>query len=248
MLLVPILVLSGTAAAVAAPLGLVSVAAASIAAGAVHLDERTTNHRIGVVVEIAASTGAITGVLLAGGFSDATLTRLLAVAAIAAALLGASRKGMRNLPSPDLDEDDIGETPGKLAGAYRVAGGRIVPYEANRLGRGLALMSVAGLVAGLSGTGGGFLKTPALSEVMHVPVKVAASTVTFTAGITAASGLLVFAAQGRLDVRPAAAVVVGSLLGGQLGAHAQSRLSPPVVRRFLSVVLGIIGTVLLVRG
>lgn len=46
LLLVPLLVITGTPASQAAPLGLVSVAAGSIAAGGFQLLDRTVNHRL----------------------------------------------------------------------------------------------------------------------------------------------------------------------------------------------------------
>jgi len=77
---------------------------------------------------------------------------------------------------------------------------------------------------------------------------VAAATTTFTIGITSATGLIVFALLGRLDLHACAAVCAGSLVGGQAGAMVQSKLSPPQVRRFLSVLLLIVGVILLVRS
>ena len=68
---------------------------------------------------------------------------------------------------------------------------------------------------------------------MHVPVRVAAATTSFTIGLTAATGLVVMTVQGRLDLHECAAVTVGSMLGGRVGALLQPRLSPPQVRRFL---------------
>ena len=247
VLLVPALVLTGTPVAEAAPLGLVSVAAGSLAAGAGHLADRVVHHRLGVATEIVASAGAVTGALVADQFGDASLTRMLAVVAIVAAFAGGSRTGLRNLPDPTLESDAVGERVGTLSGAYALGDG-VVPYEAKRLPLGLALMGVAGLVSGISGTSGGFIKTPAQSEVMHVPVKVAAATTTFTVGITAAAGLLVMAVQGRIDVHDAATVIAAAVVGGRVGAELQRRLSPVTTRRVLSALLLAVGVVLLVTG
>lgn len=247
VLLVPALVVTGTPASEAAPLGLVSVAAGSLAAGATHLADRTVHHRLGVTTEVAASAGAIVGALAADAVGDAALTRCLAVVAIVAAAAGAGRRGMRNQPDPGLGPDDVGERRGTLAGAYAF-GDHVVPYQARRLPVGLALMGVAGVIAGMAGASGGFVKTPATSEVMHVPVRVAAATTTFTVGITAAAGLLVMAAQGRVDVHDAAAVVAAAVIGGRVGAELQGSLSPVLTRRVLSVLLVAVGTVLLVTG
>jgi uncharacterized membrane protein YfcA len=84
-----------------------------------------------------------------------------------------------------------------------------------------------------------------MRELMGIPVKVAAATTTFSVGITAAASLLVFAVQGRIQVHDAAAVAIGGLLGGVVGARVQDRLSPVIVRRFLGVVLILVAIVLL---
>ena len=136
---------------------------------------------------------------------------------------------------------------GALAGAYPLGDG-VVPYRVDRLAGGLGFMGLAGFIAGTAGASGGFIKTPATSELMHVPLKVAAATTTFTIGVTSSAALLVFALQGRIDVEASALVIVGSLVGGQLGATLQSSLSPTVIRRVLSVLLAVVAVVLVVRA
>lgn len=247
VLLVPILVLSGMTVPEAAPLGLISVAALSIAAAPTHLQYRVVNHRLGLTTEVAASSGAVVGALVAGLLPDQLLVYVLAGTALAAALAGGQRTGLRNLPDPELDSDSIGERVGRLGGAYPL-GAEVVPYEVKRLRVGLGFMSLAGLVAGTAGVSGGFIKTPATSELMHVPTKVAAATTTFTIGITAAAALAVFAVQGRIDTRAAAAVIVGALAGSVVGARLQARLEPARVRAGLSVVLVLVAVVMAVSG
>jgi len=246
VLLVPILTLTGTDASAAATLGLVSVAAGSVATATVQLRERTVNHRIGVSTEIAASSGAVAGALLSTEVSDTFLTVMLGLVAIAAAVLGGRRKGIRNKPDPSLTAADIGEHVGALSGAYDLNGG-VVPYRAHRLQIGLGLMAISGLVAGLAGASGGFIKTPAQSEVMKVPVKVAAATTSFTIGITSAAALVVHASQERINPIASAGVVCGAMVGAAFGARMQSHFSPVGIRRFLSAVLLGVGVILLVR-
>lgn len=248
VLLVPLLVLTGTPASEAAPLGLLSVAAGSVAAAGPLLAERTVNHRLGVTTEIVATTGAVGGALAAGVLSDRALTLVLAAVAAAAAVAGGRRKGMRNRPDPSLGPADVGERVGSLAGAYPFSSTQVVPYQVRRLPVGLGFMGVAGLIAGLAGVSGGFVKTAATSEVMSVPVKVAAATTSFTIGITASAGLTVMAVQGRIRIDQAVAVIVGSIVGGQIGARAQTRLHPVAVRRVLTVLLLVVAVVLVVGG
>lgn len=247
VLLVPILVVAGVPASEAAPLGLLTVAAGSISAGPRQLRERTVNHRLGVATELMASTGAVGGALLSGAVSDEVLTYLLAAVALAAALAGGARKGLRNRPDPRCVTSDVGERVGGLAGAYPLDRG-IVPYRVTRLPSGLGFMGLAGFIAGTAGASGGFIKTPATTELMHVPMKVAAATTTFTVGITSSSALVVFALQGRIDVETSALVIVGSLVGGQLGAGLQSKMSPPLVRRVLAALLVAVALLLVAQA
>jgi uncharacterized membrane protein YfcA len=246
ILLVPALVVTGMPAAEAAPLGLLTVAAASIAAAPRQLLDRSVNHRLGIATELVATSGAVLGAIVSGAISERVLTHVLAVVAVVAAIAGSRRVGLRNPPDPACRPSDVGERVGSLAGAYPLAGG-VVPYRATNLRPGLALMGLAGLIAGTAGASGGFIKTPATTELMRVPMKVAASTTTFTVGVTASAALVVFAIQGRIDVDAASLVVAGSLVGGQLGASLQSRLSPPVIRRLLSVLLVAVAVVLVLQ-
>lgn len=247
VLLVPVLVLSGVDPAEAAPLGLLVAGSGSLAAAVPQLESGLVHHRLGVTMETTASVGVLVGALASAALSASTLSRILALVAIASALAAGRRKGMRNLPQPTFDAEVAGEWPGSLAGAYRAEQG-VVPYSARRVPAGLAAMAGAGLISGLSGVSGGFIKTPVMSEIMHVPVKVSAATSTFTTGFTAATGLVIFAAQGRLDVEAVGAVVVGGLVGGTLGVTAQRRLSPPRVRGAISILLATVAVVLFLRS
>lgn len=247
ILLVPLLTLGDMSIAEAAPLGLVSVIAGSVAAGRRQTNDGVVNHRFGIVTELGATTGAIVGVLLAGTLSNTTLTIVLAAVAMLAAVGGAWRRGVRWKPDPALGAREVGERAGSLAGAYRL-NDDVVPYAPTRMPLGVALMAVSGVVTGLAGVGGGFLKTPLSSEVMRLPAKVAAGTSTFTIGLTATTALLLMAIDGRVDVSDAALVVLGALAGGTIGSGLQRRMSPPVVRRATAALLAVISVVLVLRA
>ena len=174
-LLVPVLLVFGVDPLEAAPLGLFAVAAGSLSAAARQLGEGLVHHRLGLTIELTASVGTVAGALCAARVPEVWLSRAVGIAALVGSLATLGRRTMRNLAISAFDaEATIGEWPGTLGGQY-VHAGRIVPYQARRVPAGLALSSLAGVVAGLSGVGGGFLKTPAMSEVMGVPSKVAAA-------------------------------------------------------------------------
>jgi uncharacterized membrane protein YfcA len=247
ILLVPLLTFGDMTISQAAPLGLVSVIAGSVAAGRMQSQDGAVNHRFGVVTELGATSGAIIGVFLSGAVSERVLTWFLACLAVLAAAGGAIRKGVRWKPDASLGADSVGEHHGSLSGVYRL-NGQQVPYAPSRMTLGVCLMAVAGVVTGLAGVGGGFLKTPLSSELMRLPAKVAAATSTFTIGLTASTALLLMALDGRVVASDAALVVLGSLLGGTMGSQMQRHLSPPVVRRTTSVVLVVIAVVMVVRA
>lgn len=244
VILVPTLVLLGLPVSEAAPLGLTAVAGGSLAAASHQLAERSVNHRLGITVEVAATSGAVAGALLSTFLPESVLVMVLAGGALLGALFGVVRKGLRNPPVRGYTAKDVGERIGSLAGAYPIDNG-VAPYRVHNLPLGMLLMTMAGLMAGISGTSGGFIKTPVANEVMRVPTKVAAATTTFTVGVTASAALIVFALQGRIEIQTSSAVIFGSLAGGWAGSRVQSNLSPVWIRRGLSVVLVAIAIVLL---
>lgn len=247
-LLVPVLLVFGVDPLSAAPLGLLAVAAGSLSSAARQLDAGLVHHRLGLSVELTASIGTVAGALLAAQVPEVWLARVLGVSALAGAIASLARRGVRNLPVDSFTAERVsGEWPGTLGGQY-VLSGSVVPYQARRVPAGLALSVVAGVVAGLSGVGGGFVKTPAMSEVMQIPVKVAAATTTFTLGITAATGLSIYWLQGRLDLRSGAVVVLGAIVGGLLGARFQVAVPASAARRITGALLIVVACVVIGRS
>jgi uncharacterized protein len=234
VLLVPVLVVGGVAPADAAPLGLLTVAAGSLAAAPRQLAERVVHHRLGLLTELAASSGAVVGAFGLGLIDDDVLIFVLAAVATAAGSL--MLVPTAHEPAASAADAELGEQIGSLTAILSDRGApvRVTP---KRVPMTLAAMGGAGLVAGLTGASGGFLKTPALTHIMGVPLRVAAATTTFTVGITAAAGLLVQVARGHLQLDGTAEVVLGSLAGGAVGARFQSRLPDTAIRRLLAGLL-----------
>lgn len=246
-LLVPTLLVLHPDPFVIAPLGMLTVAAGSTAASVRHLDGGLVHHRLGYLTEFAATFGVIGGAMLSTRLDPAWLTRILATGAAIGGLAILLRKFTRNLPILPFHEDRIGEWPGTLGGTYPLGNQRI-PYHATHVKRGVLLSSVGGLISGISGVGGGFLKTPILSEVMHIPIKVAAATALLASGVTAATALIVYGIQGRISLDASMAVIVGALIGGELGSLLQRNTNPTAARRVTGMLLLIVATVILVQG
>lgn len=114
---------------------------------------------------------------------------------------------------------------------------RLVTYRAVRLWVGWAVSFVAGALSGLLGVGGGFLKVPAMSLGMKVPIKVAAATSNFMIGVTAVASLFVYFTRGYVLPFVAAPVALGVAVGAYGGAKSSQRFSGRSLGLILAVVL-----------
>lgn len=125
-----------------------------------------------------------------------------------------------------------------LGGAYMDLGHhRLVAYRAVRLWIGWAVSLLAGLLSGLLGVGGGFLKVPAMNLGMKVPIKVAAATSNFMIGVTAVASLFVYFTRGYVVPFVAAPLALGVAVGAYAGARSSQRFSGRVLGRILALVL-----------
>ena len=110
-------------------------------------------------------------------------------------------------------------------------------YVPRRWPMGLSGAALAGMVSGLLGIGGGFIKVPVMYAVMDVPLGVATATSNFMVGITAAASVFVY--YGRGDVYPSVVVptAMGVFMGAMLGVYVLPRLRARWVRETLVAVM-----------
>jgi len=113
------------------------------------------------------------------------------------------------------------------------------------LGGALALL--VGLVLGLLGGGGSVLTVPILVYVLHVPVKPAIAMSLCVVGLVALIGFLSHLRQ--RTVAPKVALVFGpfAVVAAFVGARIAKHI-PPTVQLVLFAVIGLVGSVLMLRG
>jgi uncharacterized membrane protein YfcA len=171
---------------------LVSVIACSCGAAAPFLKGRLTNVRLAIVLETATTSGALTGVLLAGVVPVPYLFFLFAVILFLSAQQMAAKRG-----DPVSTFDTVGT--GRLDSTYPDrALGREVAYRVERLPLGMLLMYGAGLISALLGIGSGVLKIPAMDTALRLPIKVSSATSNFMIGVTAAASAGAYFMRGLL--------------------------------------------------
>ena len=246
ILIIPALtILFGVDIRIAIGASIVSVIATSSGAAAAYVRDRLTNLRIGMFLELATTSGAVVGALLAAIVAPALLYVVLGLVLIASALLQLTRLG-----------EELAEMEPTSALAHRLALGESYPdprlgevsYSPRRIPLGFALMGLAGLVSGLLGIGSGALKVVAMDGAMRLPMKVSSATSNFMIGVTAAASAGIYIGRGDVDVRIASPVALGVLVGAFLGARLLNRLTNRHVRRIFVPVLAIIGVETALRG
>lgn len=225
---------------------IVSVIATSSGAAAAYVRDRMTDMRVGMFLELATTSGAVAGALLAAVVAPAFLFVLLGLVLLFSAVQQVLRLG-EELP-PSTEASPLTVRLG-LQGSYPDAQlGREVSYAAQRVPLGFAMMAVAGIVSGLLGIGSGALKVVAMDGAMRLPMKVSSATSNFMIGVTAAASAGIYLGRGDVDPTITAPVALGVLAGATMGARLLPRLSNRNVRLVFLPVLVVIGLQTLARG
>jgi len=109
---------------------------------------------------------------------------------------------------------------------------------------------ITGLLAGVLGVGGGFVRMPMLIYVLGIPTHVAIGTDLFEIMISAGYGTLTHAIKGNVDVMMALVMHTGAALGAQIGAVLTRFFSGPRIRLLFSVLplIGVLMVLLRLAG
>jgi hypothetical protein len=222
---------------------IVAVVATSSGAAVSYVRDHLANLRVGMFLELATTTGAITGAWLASIVAARVVYLLLGLVLLDSARAVWRNRGIelqeRHLP-PDPLADRLG-----LHATYRDTAGRDVSYRVARTKLTLLLMYLAGITSALLGVGAGSMKVPAMDRAMGLPIKASAATSNFMMGVTAATSAGVYFARGEIDPLITAPVAVGVLIGAVGGSRILPKLHDNRVRiLFAVVVLGIAATML----
>jgi uncharacterized membrane protein YfcA len=105
----------------------------------------------------------------------------------------------------------------------------------------------AGLVAGLSGIGGGAILMPVLISVLGLPVHEAVATSMLSIVVTSASGSIVHIANGNVVFSIAIPFALGAVIGAQVGSTIASRMRSKTLTTIVGLVLVTVGVLTLLR-
>lgn len=220
---------------------LVSVIGCSCGSAASAMENRLTNVRLAILLEIGTTLGALTGVALAGVFPESALYLLFAAILVVSAHQMFRRREAAGATEGPGSPPDRWATRLRLNSSYPdPMTGREVAYDVSRVGLGLFLMYAAGAISALLGIGSGVLKVPAMDSALRLPIKVSSATSNFMIGVTAAASAGIYYARGDVLPDVAAPVALGSILGAYLGAKILMRTPNERLRSlFILVLLGL---------
>lgn len=227
----------------AAGASLVSVIATSSGAAAAYVREGYSNIRVGMVLEIATTLGALAGAHLAGLVSTSAIAVVFGGVLIFSALF--SRHTAEDSIAPGAP--DRLATLLKLDSTYPTPAGTVA-YRVRRVPLGFALMGCAGVLSGLLGIGSGAVKVLAMDRAMRLPFKVSTTTSNFMIGVTAAAGAGVYLRRGFVDPALAMPVLLGVLPGALAGARVLGGAKVAILRLIFAVVIAALGCEMIYNG
>jgi len=245
VILIPTLVLgAGLSMHEAVGTSLMAIIAGSCSVGSINITRRTANLRLGMLLEISTAIGGIAGGLAAGEISGGILQGVFGVLTAVMGVmmwLGVGAGGSAEVPPPDAAGSLEGvPAVGEFGGVYHDPGeGGLVVYTVRNIPAAMGISSLAGLLSGLLGVGGGIFKVPAMRLLCGVPMKAAAATSNFMIGVTACAGAFLYYGRDQIVGPLTAAVVVGSLAGAAIGLRLNLAVKGrPLQRMFALLLIG----------
>ncbi len=234
VVIVPLLTLAfGADIRYAIGASLVSIIATSSGAAAAYVKEGFTNLRIGMLLEIATTIGALVGASLVAVVPANVIAVIFGLVLLQSAYLASRHR-------PDHATAD--SPPDPLAARLRLDSTFPTPagevrYRVRRVPGGFALMWLAGVLSGLLGIGSGAVKVLEMDQVMLMPFKVSTATSNFMIGVTAAASAGIYLHRGYVVPALTMPVILGVLAGSMVGARLLFRLPTRQLRMLFAVVI-----------
>ncbi len=238
---------------IAVATSIVSVIATSNAGGSKYVDQRITNLKLAMYLEIATTLGALSGSVLALYLRDWIM--LLIFAALLLYMSWASFT-TRNLDDERIAAGTFANAKQDrlshwldLRGSYHdQAAKKTVEYVINGSMAGAVISYLAGMASGLLGVGGGVLKVSAMNKYMNVPMKVAVGTSKLMIGVTACVGSILFFMAGLIHFAVVAPVAIGTTVGATIGTMVMNRLRSVSLKWVFTVLMAYLAYGMIARG
>ena len=241
IIFIPILtILYDLSASEAVAISLVGIIAASTGAASYYVKKELSNIRLGLLLEITTSIGAMVGAMIAVYLANWVLLCIFGAVLVYSAIT------MIVKPEKIFEE---GTEEGSLTFEYKDdKSGKERKYSVTNIRSGLLMCTAAGAMSSMTGVGGGTIKVPLMNVHMHVPIKVSSATSSYMIGITAFSGAIIYFLQGDLLLDYAAGIAIGAFAGTLIGTRISKMIDSGPMRRYFSILLLSISVIIFLRA
>jgi len=243
-LITPLLMLTGIPSAVAVGTGAAQVVASSVSGTIAQYRRNNVDLKMGLVLCAGGLIGAVFGVQAVSALRRAgqfdffvSLSYVVFLGSIGALMLAESinaiRKSKSGRPAAkrrDTHDGLIHALPWKIRFHRSKIYLSIIPP--------LAIGAFVGLLSAIMGVGGGFIMVPAMIYLLKMPTNVVIGTSLFQIGVvTALTTVLHATSNQNVDIVLAFLLMIGAVVGAELGANAGQNLRGEHLRFWLAAIV-----------
>ena len=266
-LITPTLLILDYPASVAIGSGLAFYFGTSVIAVMKHYDIGQVDYKLGAILFVFLAIGIELGSILVFGLEELGIAELVTGVAYVVLLAGigllflrraaaiedrsesssdggdeesSDRDGESSEGAPEADEPADDEIP---AVARRIQSYRIPPMISLHSGGRASAWTISGsggvvgIVSGMLGVGGGFMRMPAIYYLIGTPLSVAVGTSLFAGLFSGAFGAFTYGTAGAVDLGVVSMLLIGSALGARIGSAATTTVDEDDVIVYFGIMM-----------
>jgi hypothetical protein len=241
-ILIPLLTLTGISIKTAIALSLLYIVGTAISGLIRHFKQHTVDVVLAASLSLSSILTAQLGAKLAVGLPAHLLNIMFGVLTATVAIYYLFRSDTKELITGTFKKKNKFEI-----GRQKTVAKKEYTYKVNLL-IGLAIGAVVGFLSGLFGVGGGFLMVPLMVTVMGIPLKIAVGTSLLCVLPPALSGALSLALSGHLELDALPLLLLGGLIGAQIGAWSLPKFKENHLKLAFNLLLLGVSTYMLALG
>ncbi|MEX6633463.1 sulfite exporter TauE/SafE family protein [Hyphococcus lacteus] len=242
-LMTPLLIFYGIPPAIAVGTETTQIVASSVSGVTAHLKRKTVDFQMGGFLVLGGSVGSFIGVMIFRALSATgqidlmiSLSYVIFLGAIGGLMLLESTRALIRArdtrPRPRKRRSPTWLAAMPFAMRFRSSQLYISPLAPIMFG------FFGGLMAAIMGVGGGFIMVPVMLYILNMPTNVVVGTSLFQiVFVTALTTILHAAANQTVDIALGLLLMVGGVIGAQLGARAGIKLRAEHLRALLALIV-----------
>ncbi|OIB58062.1 sulfite exporter TauE/SafE family protein [Natrialba sp. SSL1] len=231
-LITPTLLLLDYPASVAIGSGLAFYFGTSVIAVLKHYDIGQVDYKLGAILFVVLSVGIELGSRLVFGLEALGIADLVTGVAYVVLLAGIGALFLRRAYNLDDDLDEAADDEDTVDDeeippiAQKIQSYTVPPMISLSSGGRASAWTITGaggsvgLISGLIGVGGGFIRMPAIYYLIGTPLTAAVGTSLFAGLFSGAFGTFTYGMSGSVDLTVVSLLLIGSALGARIGSAA----------------------------